>query len=203
MNGVKELSIEVIVSNYFEQLESVIASRSQTASIMFEWYVYSIFKDIRGYESIVPNFIIDEKGNPKGHARPGVEDVFIKYNDFSLLLECSLRSGTDQLDYESESVVRHLSNFLEKNDKEAYLLFLSPTINLDFTKYVSIEKEKHKIVPLTIKQLKVLIEVLIESNDLDKELHVHLNNLHIYNLHSKSEEEYLKEISNYFKTLAK
>ena len=130
------------------------------SSSYFEWNTYRIFEKLGGYLSIERNFVIDKAGFPISHAKPGVEDFFVEYKEFFLLVECSLRSGVTQVDYEGNSVIRHLKNKQNKTKKNCYALFLAPKIDLNLYKYYYIYKKTSPVLPLNIQQFSVFVKSL-------------------------------------------
>jgi len=159
----------------------------------FEWNTYRVFKHLGGYINITPNFTLDSNMLPISTAASGKEDILIEYPNFYLLIECTLRTGESQLDYEADSVSRHLKNFSDNNTKKAFTLFLAPSINVNFTKMISREKAQYPIIPLSIKQFQTLLKKR-DTEDFSKFLLSELINLLRPDLNHKSAAEWLKHI---------
>lgn len=122
------------------------------------------------------NLSLDNNLLPRTHAGGGESDIVYKYLKtdkypaHTLLIECTLMTGTTQRHGEMEPVSRHLSNYMIDEDKNAYCTFvannLHPTVISDFrgrknmpyyrndTDYV----ESMKIIPLHTEQLRSLLE---------------------------------------------
>ena len=96
--------------------------------LMFEWNTWRAMTMLNG-GTISGNFILDDKGDPISTAPGNQGDIMCDYGDFGLLVEVTLSSGAKQYDMEGESVSRHLGKFRKKINKDAYCLFIAPTIN--------------------------------------------------------------------------
>ncbi len=96
--------------------------------LMFEWNTWRAMTMLNG-GTISGNFILDDQGDPISTAPGNQGDIMCDYGDFGLLVEVTLSSGAKQYDMEGESVSRHLGKFRKKINKDAYCLFIAPTIN--------------------------------------------------------------------------
>ncbi|BBU41394.1 hypothetical protein APP_36860 [Aeribacillus pallidus] len=142
------------ILDFYEEVEKTINPPNY-----FEWNTYRVFKKLGSYKNLVPNFKLDDSGHPIGNAIPGVEDILVEYEHFSILIECSLTIGEKQLDYEGDSVVRHLQEY-KKKGIEAYTLFLGKSIDLSFARHIGFNKESEPVIPLTVDQFKKLVTQL-------------------------------------------
>lgn len=96
--------------------------------LMFEWNTWRAMTMLNG-GTISGNFILDDQGDPISTAPGNQGDIMCDYGDFGLLVEVTLSSGAKQYDMEGESVSRHLGKFRKDINKDAYCLFIAPTIN--------------------------------------------------------------------------
>lgn len=193
MNGnINSIKIQSIL-NYFE---NILLGETVNTANYFEWNTFRVFETMESYVILNPNFKIDPVDKtPLGTAKSGVEDILIKFNEFTLLIECSLRTGASQLDYEAESVVRHLKNHKTEYAEKSFTLFIAPSIDIDFTMMVGKNKKKYPVLPLTIKQFKKLVQ-LVNTEQYPKNLLNLCENLLRFDLDSKSAGEWLKYIDS-------
>ena len=56
-------------------------------------------------------------------------DIVCDYESFGLTVEVTMASGQKQYEMEGEPVSRHLAKLKKESGKEAYCLFVAPTIN--------------------------------------------------------------------------
>lgn len=180
------------ILNYYDE---IIQNKVVAPASFFEWNTYRVFKKLGGYKELITNFKLDSNDRPYGCAKPGFEDVTIKYDKFIVLVECSLRSGESQLDFEGDSVPRHLKSCLSINNNcSCYTIFLAPKIYLSFAKHIGFEKDKLKIIPLTLEQFK-LIAIKFEKNFDPLDFRSLLENLLCDHLGYLDAETWLKSIN--------
>jgi len=98
------------------------------APLMFEWNVWRAMTMLNG-GIIQANLKFDDFGNPMSTAQGNKADIVCDYGDFGLSVEVTLQSGARQYEMEGEPVSRHLSKYKKEIGKDAYCLFLSPSIN--------------------------------------------------------------------------
>ncbi len=96
--------------------------------LMFEWNTWRAMTMIDG-GNIIPNFNLDDNGDPLSTAAGNMPDILCDYGDFSVLVEVTLQSGQRQYNNEGEPVARHLGKVKLKTKREAFCLFVAPTIN--------------------------------------------------------------------------
>lgn len=148
-----EKSMNSILTNY----DVILDKNHFSPASYFEWNTYKVFEKLGGFIKLKPNFKLTDEGLPSGCAKPGVEDILVEYREFNLLIECSLRSGETQVDYEGNSVARHLNAKKDKTDKDCFSLFIAPTIDISLYKYYSLKKNTTPIIPLNLKQFTKLV----------------------------------------------
>lgn len=98
--------------------------------IEYERLSYWSILQLNDHKMIKPNFPINEDGYPKKKGAPGIPDIECVYEDFSIILEVTLKVDKKQWLDETTSVMEHLEDFIEKSDtKYNYCLFIAPSIN--------------------------------------------------------------------------
>jgi hypothetical protein len=150
------------------------------------------------------NFKLDKDLRPIAHARSGVPDIIMIYNDFVLVVEATLTTGTRQLTAENESVRRHVVDAMINQDpKLVYGLFVAPEI--DFNTADTFHQGRWydtlgyrynvEIVPINIQQLIKIVECTKTArrnpNDLQKLLLACLQDRHSTDVHG-----WLEQINN-------
>jgi len=145
---------------------------SDYAPAFLEWAIWRLFlaiNEIVGPVSSTRGFRIDEDVNPIHHAKGGEADLTFTYNNFKLVCEMTLTSGSRQFVAEGEPVTRHVYKAIEKSDeKPVYGLFivkkLDPNTIDAFYKarfWKSFKKPiTTPIVALEIEQVLQLIELI-------------------------------------------
>lgn len=156
MNSVDILDIFTKISN----------NDIYSPSIFYEWNVYRVFKSLGEYDELLPNFKMDKNDCPLHYAKAGFEDILVKYSNFDLLIECTLSTGSKQLDMEGEPVLRHLREYLKKYTKEVFTLFVAENISNEFLKYIFIFKNDLPVIPITTNQLKKIYMNKISKENL-------------------------------------
>lgn len=193
MSGKQNSTQLIEILNYFD---NIMNRETINTANYFEWNTFKVFENMESYNVIQPNFKLDSAGYPLGNAKSGVEDVLIEFDDFSILIECSLRTGASQLDFEADSVVRHLKTYLTNNhDKEAFTLFIAPSIDLEFTMMISKNKTTFPVLPLTIEQFKKLV-TNVSKFDYPNSLQAAIKELIRLDLDHHSAEEWLLFINS-------
>lgn len=79
--------------------------------------------DIKG------NFKFDDMGQPLSTAGGNMPDIECDYGDYVLSVEVTMQSGQRQYETEGEPVARHYGQMKSRTGKNAYCLFIAPTIN--------------------------------------------------------------------------
>lgn len=143
---------------------------SDYAPAFLEWAIWRLFlaiNELVGPIGRTRGFRIDEDINPIHHAKGGEADLTFTYDNFKLVCEMTLTSGSHQFVAEGEPVTRHVFKAVETSDgKPVYGLFITKkldpnTINAfhkarywkNYTSFVSTP-----VVALEIEQVLKLIE---------------------------------------------
>lgn len=108
--------------------DGIIGSKYYDNPLMFEWNTWRAMTMIDG-GNIIPNFNLDDNGEPLSTAAGNTPDILCDYGDFSVLVEVTLQSGQRQYNNEGEPVARHLGKVKHDTGQEAFCLFVAPTIN--------------------------------------------------------------------------
>lgn len=182
--------------------DKILSRNFISAASYFEWNTFRIFKQLDDFINLSPNFKLSSEGIPLACAKPGVEDFHIQYESFYLLIECSLRSGETQVDYEGESVIRHLHSKICSSKMSCFSIFLSPSININSYKYFSFNKILTPVIPLNLNQFRNLIESIHENyssslmNKIVKDIVFEKLTYQDAHLWSQYIDNYIKNISN-------
>lgn len=134
-------------------------------SLILEWNVWRGMTMLDG-GNIKANLKFDDFGNPMSTAQGNMADIVCDYETFGLTVEVTMASGQKQYEMEGEPVSRHLAKFKKETGKEAYCLFVAPTINESCIAHfyglhnlnISYYGEKSVIVPLPLNVFKKMLE---------------------------------------------
>lgn len=96
--------------------------------LMFEWNTWRAMTMLNGGK-VFANLKFDDNGVPMSTAQGNMADIVCDYGDFGLTVEVTLSSGQRQYEMEGEPVARHLAKYKKETSKDAYCLFIAPTIN--------------------------------------------------------------------------
>lgn len=106
---------------------------SDYAPAFLEWAIWRLFlaiNEIVGPISKTRGFRIDEDINPIHHAKGGDADLTFTYDNFKLVCEMTLTSGSRQFVAEGEPVTRHVFKAIEASDgKPVYGLFIAKKLD--------------------------------------------------------------------------
>lgn len=134
---------------------------------------------------IKPNTVVGDDNEPISTAPAGVADIECFYGDFNAICEVTMLTSRDQWFNEGQPVMRHLSQFKKKYNKDSYCLFVAPRLHDDTlnTFYMSVKYEyngeKQKIIPITITELKSLLEIVKKAKEKKKKItHDELKNFY-------------------------
>ncbi|MGN0728015.1 AlwI family type II restriction endonuclease [Treponema sp.] len=113
------------IQNTFTQIEE---NDIYDPSLILEWNVWRGMTMLDG-GNIKANLKFDDFGKPMSTAQGNMADIVCDYEKFGLTVEVTMASGQKQYEMEGEPVSRHLAKFKKETGKEAYCLFVAPTIN--------------------------------------------------------------------------
>lgn len=133
--------------------------------LFLEWNTWRAFTMLDD-GSINGNFRIDDDGLPLYTAPGNTADIECEYADFQMIVEVTMSSGQRQYEMEGEPVARHLGNKKRLSDKDAYCIFIAPTISeATLAHYFILHKTsvshyggKSRIIPLTLETFRTMLE---------------------------------------------
>lgn len=139
--------------------------------LMFEYNTWRAMTMIDG-GNIVPNFHLDDDGQPLSTATGGMPDILCHYGDFDVTVEVTLQTGSKQYDNEGEPVARHLGETKKASGKDTYCLFIAPTINPATVAYfytlyhtnIAFYGGKAEIIPLKLDDFRKMVEASYRSD---------------------------------------
>lgn len=165
-NHKKSQNIEQI-NTYIEQLKTIYDFDDRP--ILLEKLSSLWLNALNDALGIKPNYPVGDDNEPTFTAPANTPDIECYYENFNAICEVTMLKGRDQRYNEGQPVMRHLRDFENKNnDKEAYCLFIAPTIHRDtlntFRTAIKYEYEgkKQNIIPLTINDFIQLLKILVE-----------------------------------------
>lgn len=143
------------------------------ASLALEKWVATSLITLNDAIEIKPNYSSDDDNNILFTAPAGLPDIECYYNEFDTVCEVTMLTGRDQWHNEGQPVMRHLKDFIEKNDsdKSTYCLFIAPMIHRDtlntfwYSVKYEFEGEKLKIIPLSLRRFEEILYMLKNINE--------------------------------------
>lgn len=128
---------------------------------------------VGGNKIVKRNFNVEEDLTPKSFA-PGIgntPDMELYTDEYIIIPEVSLMTGTQQWEHEASSVIDHVLSFIkDNNDKTVRGLFISSSLNIRTKwQFFILNKESWvekpvPVIPLTIGQYKFIIETIYNQN---------------------------------------
>ncbi len=164
------------IQNTFIQIEE---NDIYDPSLILEWNVWRGMTMLDG-GNIKANLKFDDFGKPMSTAQGNMADIVCDYENFGLTVEVTMASGQKQYEMEGESVSRHLAKFKKETGKEAYCLFVAPTINEACIAHfyglhnlnISYYGGKSVIVPLPLNIFKKMLEDSFKASYIPNPEHV-------------------------------
>jgi hypothetical protein len=116
-------------------------------------------------------FKIDEDMLPRHPAPGGGADMIFEFDEYVLVVEVTLTGSSRQIAAEGEPVRRHVADVKRESEKEVYGLFVAPSIDNNTAETFRIgvwywndeEDDYLNIVPLTLQQIKYLMQKLLHD----------------------------------------
>jgi hypothetical protein len=132
--------------------------------LFLEWNTWRAFTMLDD-GNIKGNFKVDDDGLPLYTAPGNTADIECKYSNFNMIVEVTMSSGQRQYEMEGEPVARHLGNTKKLGDKDAYCIFIAPTLSdATLAHYFILHKTsvahyggKSKIIPLSLDTFRVML----------------------------------------------
>ena len=179
-NHVKSQPVSSIVE-YIDKLEKIFEFENR--ALMLEYLSAMGLHALNDAKEIKPNYPVGDDNEPTSTAPGGMADIECFYEDFNMICEVTMLNGRDQWFNEGQPVMRHLRDF-ENSNKNAYCIFIAPTIHADsaetfhIANTIGYKGSKQKIAPLTIKQFIDLLKTLKNMREVNKHFtHTYLKNL--------------------------
>lgn len=118
---------------------------------------------------VKPNYPVGDDNEPTFTAPANTPDIECFYKNFNAICEVTMLKSRDQWYNEGQPVMRHLRDFENKySDKKTYCLFIAPSLHRDtlntFWTAIKYEYEgkKQKIIPLTINNFVLILQILVQ-----------------------------------------
>lgn len=162
---IAEIKSYALYSEIIDTYNEIISDNYYDAPLMLEYNTWRAMTMLDGGE-IKGNFKFDDFGQPLSTASGNMPDIECEYDDFVLSVEVTMQQGQRQYESEGESVARHFGQMKKRTGKEAYCLFIAPTINKACLAHffalnkigISYYGGKTKIIPIELDQFMHLIE---------------------------------------------
>ena len=162
---VTEIKSFALYSEIIDTYNEIISDGYYDAPLMLEYNTWRAMTMLDG-GNIKGNFKFDDVGQPLSTASGNMPDIECDYDDFVLSVEVTMQQGQRQYESEGEPVARHFGQMKKRTGKEAYCLFIAPTINKACLAHffalnkigISYYGGKTKIIPLELDQFMRLVE---------------------------------------------
>lgn len=162
---VTEIKSYALYSEIIDTFNEIISDGYYDAPLMLEYNTWRAMTMLDG-GNIKGNFKFDDVGQPLSTASGNMPDIECDYDDFVLSVEVTMQQGQRQYESEGEPVARHFGQMKKRTGKDAYCLFIAPTINKASLAYffalnkigISYYGGKTKIIPLELDQFMRLVE---------------------------------------------
>lgn len=125
---VTEIKSYALYSEIIDTYNEIISDGYYDAPLMLEYNTWRAMTMLDG-GNIKGNFKFDDVGQPLSTASGNMPDIECDYDDFVLSVEVTMQQGQRQYESEGEPVARHFGQMKKRTGKEAYCLFIAPTIN--------------------------------------------------------------------------
>lgn len=125
---VEQIKSYSLYSEIMDTYNEIISDDLYDAPLMLEYNTWRAMTMLDGGD-IKGNFRFDDAGQPLSTAQGNMPDIECDYGDFVLSVEVTMQSGQRQYETEGEPVARHYGQMKQRTGKEAYCLFIAPTIN--------------------------------------------------------------------------
>lgn len=162
---VTEIKSYALYSEIIDTYNEILSDGYYDAPLMLEYNTWRAMTMLDG-GNIRGNFKFDDAGQPLSTAPGNMPDIECDYKDFVLSVEVTLQQGQRQYESENEPVARHFGQMKKRTGKDAYCIFIAPTINKACLAYffalnkmdISYYGGKTKIIPLDLDQFMKLVE---------------------------------------------
>lgn len=161
------------IENYIEILENIF-SISKNRPVELERSISFSLNALNDAIEIRPNYPVGDDNEPTFTAPANKPDIECFYETFNSICEVTLLTNRSQWYNEGQPVMRHIRDFEEiYHDKDTYCLFVAPKLHRDTvnTFWIAVKYEyegrPQKIIPLSINQFVMLLQILkeLKTND--------------------------------------
>ena len=125
---VEKIKSYSLYSEIMDTYNEIISDDIFDAPLTLEYNTWRAMTMLDGGD-IKGNFKFDDLGQPLSTAGGNMPDIECDYDDFVLSVEVTMQSGQRQYETEGEPVARHYGQMKSRTGKNAYCLFIAPTIN--------------------------------------------------------------------------
>mgnify|MGYP001052507804 CR=1 FL=1 len=145
-------------------------------NLLLEWAIYRAFCALGGRVPHGFGPILNWDGGEPIHTSSGLRpDLLVDFDDFSVIVECTISSGPRQYDTEAEPVIRHVARVIHEKKHEShpvYAFFVARELDPNVIEYFFVYHAFHKhplakefitVIPLNVSQFKVIFEKLVEG----------------------------------------
>lgn len=162
---VTEIKSYALYSEIIDTFNEIISDGYYDAPLMLEYNTWRALTMLDG-GNIKGNFKFDDMGQPLSTASGNMPDIECDYEDFVLSVEVTMQQGQRQYESEGEPVARHFGQMKKRTGKDAYCLFIAPSINkASLAHFFALNKigisyygGKTQIIPLELDQFMRLVE---------------------------------------------
>ena len=162
---VTEIKSYALYTEIIDTYNEIISDGYYDAPLMLEYNTWRAMTMLDG-GNIKGNFKFDDVGQPLSTASGNMPDIECDYDNFVLSVEVTMQQGQRQYESEGEPVARHFGQMKKRTGKDAYCLFIAPTINKACLAHffalnkigISYYGGKTKIIPLDLDQFMRLVE---------------------------------------------
>jgi hypothetical protein len=162
---VEKIKSHSLYSEIMDTYNEIISDDIFDAPLMLEYNTWRAMTMLDGGD-IKGNFKFDDVGQPLSTAGGNMPDIECDYGDFVLSVEVTMQSGQRQYETEGEPVARHYGQMKSRTGKNAYCLFIAPTINpAALAHFFALNKinigyygGKAQIIPLELDQFMRLVD---------------------------------------------
>jgi len=162
---VENIKSYALYSEIIDAYNEILSDEYYDAPLMLEYNTWRAMTMLDGGE-IKGNFKFDDVGQPLSTASGNIPDIECDYGDFVLSVEVTMQRGQKQYETEGEPVTRHYGQMKKRTGKEAYCLFVAPTINHAVLSHfyglnqinISYYGGKAQIIPLDLEQFIQLVD---------------------------------------------
>ncbi|GIV08827.1 MAG: hypothetical protein KatS3mg019_0918 [Fimbriimonadales bacterium] len=155
------------IDGFCSTLENILRNRRRNRIEPYdlEKLIFDLLIAFDDEEKIIPNYPMDDRGNPISHAPGHKADIECLYDQFGMIVEVTLDSSRLQWVREGQPVMRHLRDFERQfPNRSVFCLFLAPRIHQDTYSqfWIAVRYEyggqPQRIVPLSFEQFAAVIQ---------------------------------------------